>query len=224
MLTPLPTPAMTRTRPLRALQRMGCGMLTALSLLTAAHAQDAQPPSTSLRLTSPNGGLWVRGKVFGDTTPAESANLGRSGTSTQWRLLGSYDVPRLNGLRASGGMIGVSRRVALGAAAMQESHRWDAGLTNGWLDDARNSRALDQGPNISVPYAGISYTSSSHSPAARGLVASSWSFNIDLGVMALAPRSSVRLGAAPSTQDRMDDLLRELRLTPLLQLGVFYAF
>lgn len=219
LATALTTPA---HRP-HLLRRLGCVLLAAAGLTTAAQAQEALQHPTSLRLTSPTGGLWVRGKAFGETTPAESANLGRSATA--WRLLGSYDLPRVGGLRASGGMIGVSRRTALGAAALRESHRWDAGLTNGWIDDARSSHALAQAPNISVPYAGISFTSAGYAPSAgRGLVASSWSFNIDLGVMALAPRSAVRLGAAPSTQDRMDDLLRELRLAPLLQLGVSYSF
>lgn len=194
----------------------------AVSLAAPVHAQDGLHRPTSLRLASPAGGLWVRGQAFGDTTPAESANLGRNATA--WRLLGSYDLPRAGGLRASGGMIGVSRRTALGAAALRESHRWDAGLTHGWIDDARNSQALAQAPNISVPYVGLSYTATGSAASSRGLVASSWSFNIDLGVMALAPRSAVRLGAAPSTQDRLDDLLRELRLAPLLQLGVSYSF
>lgn len=211
----------TPARRLTRWHAVGFGLI-AVALTATAQAQDGLHQPTSLRLTSPAGGLWVRGKVFGDTTPAESANLGRN--ATVWRLLGSYDLPRVGGLRASGGMIGVSRRTALGAAALRESHRWDAGLTNGWIDDARSSQALAQAPNISVPYAGFSYTATGSAPSNRGLVASSWSFNIDLGVMALAPRSAVRLGAAPNTQDRLDDLLRELRLAPLLQLGVSYSF
>jgi len=222
MSTTLATALITPARCQPGLCAMACSLLAALAFTGTAQAQDGLGETTSLRLTSPAGGLWVRGKAFGQTTLAESANLGRNATA--WRLLGSYDLPRAGGLRASGGMIGVSRRTALGAAALQESHRWDAGLTSGWFDSARTSHALSQATNISVPYAGFSYTSTGSSPASRGLVSSSWSFNIDLGVMALAPRSAVRLGNAPSTLDRVNDMVRELRLAPLVQLGVSYSF
>lgn len=201
---------------------LACTLVSALGCIGTVQAQDGLSSATSLRLTSPVGGLWLRGKALGETTPAESANLGRSATA--WRLLGSYDLPRAGGLRASGGVMGVSRRTALGAAALLESHRWDAGLTSGWFDSTRESQALAQATHISVPYAGISYTSAGHAPAGHGLVSNSWSFNIDLGVMALAPRSAVRLGGGASTPDRVDDLLRQLRLEPLLQLGVSYSF
>jgi len=198
------------------------GLWALSAAMGAAHAQDDATLSstTSLRLTSPAGGLWVRGKVFGPTTQAESANLG-GGTVPAWRLLGSYDLPRAGGLRASGGMIGVSRRTALGASAMHEGQRWDSGL----LDTGpRNSlSAAQSGSTVSVPYAGISYTNAASTANEGRLASSGWSFNVDLGVMVLAPRSLVRLGGA-STQDRMDELMRDLRLSPLLQLGVSYSF
>lgn len=204
-------------------------LAAALALLTMAapvQAQSSQADpggATSLRLTSPAGGLWVRGKRFGQTTPAESASLGNP-TEPSWRLLGSYDLPRASGLRASGGMIGVSRRTALGNASMQDSQRWDSGLTRGWIEGTRVTDTAAQAGHVSVPYAGISYTTASVFGGERGLASSTWSFNIDLGVMALAPRSAVRLGSTGATQDRLDDMLRELRLSPLLQLGVSYSF
>lgn len=192
----------------------------------SAQAQDnvkGGGSATSLRLTSPSGGLWLRGRGVGATTLAESANLGTSGDPS-WRLLGSYDLPKANGLRATGGMIGVTRRTALGAASLQDSQRWDNGLTRGWIEGTRVPDTASQANHISVPYAGLSYTTSNTFAGARGLASSAWSFNIDLGVMALAPRSSVRFGSADIQQSRLDDMLRELRLSPLLQLGVSYSF
>lgn len=199
----------------------------AVALVVAAapvHAQErgGNGTATSLRLTSPSGGLWVRGKGFGHTTLAESANLGSSGDPS-WRLLGSYDLPKANGLRATGGMIGVTRRTALGAGSVQDQ-RWDNGLTRGWIEGTRVPDTASQANHVSVPYAGVSYTTSNAFAGDRGLVSSAWSFNIDLGVMALAPRSSVRFGNADPSQSRLDDMVRELRLSPLLQLGVSYSF
>lgn len=63
-----------------------------------------------------------------------------------------------------------------------------------------------------VPYVGLGYTGL----AGRG----KWGFTADLGVMALKPDSAVKLGHGAS----LDDALRDMRLSPLLQLGVTYSF
>lgn len=67
-----------------------------------------------------------------------------------------------------------------------------------------------------VPYLGVGYSEL----ATRG----GWGFSADVGVLALAPRSAVRLGRVLSGQQTFDDMLRELRLTPTLQIGVSYSF
>jgi hypothetical protein len=221
-------PAVTAPLPPRAvaLAAVSAGLALLLAgVSNPARAQDdaGSGSTTSLRLTSPVGGLWLRGKGFGPTTLAESANLGATGDPS-WRLLGSYDLPKASGLRATGGMIGVTRRTALGAASLLENQRWDNGLTRGWIEGTRVPDTASQANQVSVPYAGIGYSTSTSFTGERGLASSAWSFNIDLGVMALAPRSSVRFGGADPTQTRLDDMLRELRLSPLLQLGVSYSF
>ena len=62
-----------------------------------------------------------------------------------------------------------------------------------------------------TPYFGVGYTSLSGK--------SGWGLSADLGLMALNPRSAVRLGS-----QTLDDTLRDMRLLPLLQLGVSYSF
>jgi hypothetical protein len=62
-----------------------------------------------------------------------------------------------------------------------------------------------------VPYLGIGYTGLS----LRG----GWGFSADVGLLG----SGVRLGR-PASGTQVDELLRELRLTPVLQLGVSYSF
>ena len=67
-----------------------------------------------------------------------------------------------------------------------------------------------------VPYLGLGY--SSHS-IKWGL-----SFSADFGLMALSPGSALRLGRALGGGQSADDLLRDLRLSPVVQLGVSYSF
>jgi hypothetical protein len=66
-----------------------------------------------------------------------------------------------------------------------------------------------------VPYVGVGYTGL----AGKG----GWGFSADLGLMALNPGSAVKLGRVFSGQS-LDDALRDMRLSPLLQLGVSYSF
>ena len=66
------------------------------------------------------------------------------------------------------------------------------------------------------PYLGVGYSG-------LGGRAGGWSFNADFGLMALGAGSAVRLGRAASGQG-LDDLVRELRLTPVLLFGASYAF
>lgn len=66
-----------------------------------------------------------------------------------------------------------------------------------------------------VPYVGVGYTGL----AGKG----AWGFSADLGVMALNPGSAVKLGRVFTGQS-LDDTLRDMRLAPLVQLGVSYSF
>jgi hypothetical protein len=73
----------------------------------------------------------------------------------------------------------------------------------------------DADPNTTLPYLGIGYTGLS----SRG----GFSFSADLGVVALTPGSDVRFGRAPAGPN-LDEAVRDLRLTPMVQLGVSYSF
>ena len=65
-------------------------------------------------------------------------------------------------------------------------------------------------PTATLPYVGIGYTGLSRKGG--------WGLSADLGLMGV-PRSSLRLG----TQS-LDDTMRDLRFTPLFQLGLSYSF
>lgn len=99
-------------------------------------------------------------------------------------------------------------------------------LTRSLADDGRTgylraSSGLVIGPRggeqpAVQPYLGIGYSGL----GGRG---SGWSFNADFGLMALGSGNTVRLGRAANGQG-LDDLVRELRLTPVLLFGASYAF
>jgi hypothetical protein len=72
------------------------------------------------------------------------------------------------------------------------------------------------GESNAVPYVGLGYTGMS----AKG----GWGFSADVGVMALNPGSAVKLGRVMGGSQNLDDVLREMRVSPTLQLGVSYSF
>jgi len=72
------------------------------------------------------------------------------------------------------------------------------------------------GDGSALPYVGIGYS---------GLAGrSGWSFSADFGLVALAGGNVVRLGRVFGGNQGLDDLVRELRLSPVLQFGASYAF
>ncbi|MBP6776523.1 MAG: hypothetical protein KA151_04620 [Piscinibacter sp.] len=81
-----------------------------------------------------------------------------------------------------------------------------------WADDAGN----DRGSSGTVPYIGLGYSSSS--------LKGGFSYSADLGLMALSPGSALRLGRAFGGGQSLEDLLRDLRFSPVVQVGVSYSF
>jgi hypothetical protein len=123
------------------------------------------------------------------------------------------------GFRASGGLIVGSRDTA--QPSLLPLGR--PGLSSGFSAERRNfglstpPSALDGSDASihSVPYLGIGYTGLQTLKGTGG----GWGFSADVGVMALQPRSAVRLG-----QQEFADTVRELEISPLLQVGVSYSF
>jgi hypothetical protein len=76
--------------------------------------------------------------------------------------------------------------------------------------------ASEPSDSSTLPYLGIGYSGLS----LRG----GWSVSADLGLVALAPGQAVKLGRVFSGTQALDEMLRDLRLSPVLQLGVSYAF
>lgn len=142
-----------------------------------------------------------RVRLLGDYYFSSSNLLGSSAASTV-----------VGGFRATSGLM-------LGGTSTQLLSGFGPTLSTTGLSVSRSS--LGQGlpstgaDDAALPYIGLGYTSLS----SRG----GWGFSADIGVVSLNPRSTVRLGRSGSNQP-LEDVLREMRFSPLLHLGVSYAF
>ena len=67
-----------------------------------------------------------------------------------------------------------------------------------------------------MPYLGIGYSDYS--------LKTGWGFWADIGLVVQSPGNAVGMGRVLSGSQSVDDLVRELRLAPTLQLGVNYSF
>lgn len=121
------------------------------------------------------------------------------------------------GFRATGGVF-LGPRSGLGLAAPQTwpgPTGFGAAPGAGLAVPQPGRASLAAGEASSVPYVGVGYSGLKALRATGG----GWAFSADLGVMALQPRSAVRLGQQP-----VHESLRELQLSPLLQVGASYTF
>jgi hypothetical protein len=67
-----------------------------------------------------------------------------------------------------------------------------------------------------MPYLGIGYSDIS--------LKSGWGFWADIGLVVQSPGGALGLGRVLSGTQGVDELMRELRMSPLVQLGVNYSF
>jgi len=188
-------------------------------------AAPAAMAESGLRLGDESQGpqsAWPRWHArLGLSTTAPNIDAGNRWQLSAGQLLGDYywsglrpaGVGRSGGFRATSGLLLGQRSVALGTPAMASPQ--GLGLT---LSHSARLAAIHAEPSEAwsvVPYLGVGYSSIS----LRG----GWGFTADFGLAGtqggLRARRDPGLGAQGT-----DDLLRELRLTPVLQFGASYAF
>ena len=102
--------------------------------------------------------------------------------------------------------------------AVASGFRATSGLSSAYRQVGSDAGSLNSGSDFTaVPYVGLGY--SDHAGRAG------WGFSADFGLMAVSARSNVKLGrGAGGGAPNIDDLLRDLRLSPLIQIGVSYSF
>lgn len=135
------------------------------------------------------------------------------------RLLGDYYLTGpgfgseqvSGGLRVTSGLVMGPRDSTHALPAARLDAGWAGGLHEGGfaLGDRSNGR-------ITLPYLGLGYTSWS---ARAG-----WGLSADIGLGGVRPGERVRLGAGGPTAAQVENVLNDLRLSPVIQLGVSYSF
>jgi hypothetical protein len=128
----------------------------------------------------------------------------------RWRLLGDLYLMPSSGWRATGGLLWGVPGTAWGLAPRLPGlspASPPAGLLGERLGEARPDGAT---------YLGLGWSTLSQR--------SGWSFAADVGLLSLSPRSAVRFGRVIDGRQSFDDLLRDLRLMPTVQLGASWAF
>ena len=194
-----------------------CFLASVLGLLLAAPALG----QSGLRLSDEAQAgqeTWPRWQArFGLATSASALEAGNRWQLSSGQLLGDYywsglrpvGVGRSGGFRATSGLLLGQRALALGTPALASTQ--GLGLTLSRSTRLAPGAAEAQEAWSAVPYVGVGYSGIS----LRG----GWGFTADLG---LAGNGGLR-ARRDSTQG-VDELLRELRLTPVLQFGASYAF
>lgn len=198
------------------------GLFLAGAFTPAAQAADGLSPKLSL-----NQADWPRlqGRLQLNTVDGDAASpygdrrfsgprLLSASLLGDYYLTGSLLGSRTSGgLRATSGLLVGPTSLTLGAGALsspsglsvsrQSLSLWSPGIENG-------------DPNTTLPYIGIGYTGQS----AQG----HWGFKADFGLVGMGASNGLRLGRNVSLARSLDDVLRDLRFTPVIQVGLSYAF
>jgi hypothetical protein len=194
-----------------------------LGLLVATPAAWAQGGLRLADATRPQETAWPRWQArLGLATTASAIDPGTLWHASAGQLLGDYYWSGLRpagaslsgGFRATGGLLLGQRSLALGTPTL--SAPLGVGLTLSRI--ARPSTGFGEvmgEPWSAAPYVGIGYSGIS--------IRGGWGFTADVGLAGATGGLRTRRDATFSSQGA-EDLLRELRLTPVLQVGASYAF
>jgi hypothetical protein len=217
------------TPPKGAAMRHSTGVLAGAGialLLSAGVGMAADGQGLTVRRDAAPWSTWQGRVSVGNTSTFwRSSLIDADARPTSVSLMGDYYFSRSllglgtqGGFRATSGLIVGPRGQAwsgqpgLGAGSAFSVGNRLFGSSAGAVPYLRDPSA----ETATLPYLGVGYTGLS----ARG----GWSVSADLGLVAQNPSNAVRLGRLFGSGQNLDDLVRDLRMTPMFQLGVSYAF
>jgi hypothetical protein len=180
----------------------------AATLVMAGHACAAD---TAQSISDAQAWEGLKARLALGTNSISRTDLGSLDTDPQkinsLSLMGDYYLTKpwlgtAGGLRATSGVLFGAR-----------SSLWSSPS----LLERRAMPGYDSGNDAigTLPYLGLGYTGWS----SKG----GWGLSADVGLMA-APRSSGKLGGKAAGSQSLDDTVRDLRFSPLVQLGLSYSF
>ena len=160
--------------------------------------------------------LWLGPAAASPASTAETVT--RIGSAS---LLGDYYFGasglRLGGFRATSGLLVGGLAGPLGGRSVGLSGRMSASSLNGPSGIGAESGEAAADLSSAVPYLGLGYSNAGP--------LGGWGFSADLGLVAQNPSGAVQFGRALFGPARgLEDAVRQMRLTPVLQVGVRYAF
>lgn len=205
------------TRRLMNLHRVlvHAAVLLALTGPALAHAEGSMQVGTYNLAES-----WsrVQGRLMlGVGTLAAGPDAEANGNRlTSVSLLGDYYMSgprsaRAGGLRATSGLMAGPRSSMWGSLSSGSGLHVERrpGVSSFLLGDTDSAQQT-------VPYLGIGYTGLS--------LRDGWGVSVDVGLMALRPRQAGQIGSVLNGTQGFDSMLRDMRLSPILQLGISYSF
>lgn len=189
--------------------------VTGLVIVAPAMALDADNPAPN-----PDHQPWARwqGRLsLGTPSPVWRSGIDSTKVNSA-SVMGDYyfghslvGAGSAGGFRATSGLIfGPRASLSIGQPGLAAGSVFSIG-SRPFGQSAMPNTSDTTGDNATLPYLGVGYTTL----AAR----SGWSFSADLGLVAQTPA-----GIKAIRSQSLDDAVREMRLAPLLQLGVSYAF
>jgi hypothetical protein len=200
-------------------------LLAALTIAAAVPARAAPEEGEGLKLQLPS----LQGRVLLGMRSAQPDVWPLAGQAGDARLAGAsmlgdyYFRGRYatrdgdgGGFRATTGLYLGPRAQIWGTSPAPTSYLGAFNVERHSFSLASPAWANEGEDSTTVPYLGLGY--SGHS------LKGSFSYSADLGLMALNPGSALRFGRTFGSGQSLDDLMRDLRLSPVLQLGVSYSF
>jgi len=122
------------------------------------------------------------------------------------------------GLRASGSLL--IRQPGVSLSELTWSSRALTSQGSAWRAPAAGFGSMAYEPSTlglsALPYVGLGYSDFSQRTG--------WGFWADIGLVVQNPGPALGMGRVLSGTQGADELLRELRLSPMLQMGVNYSF
>ncbi|HSC62251.1 MAG TPA: hypothetical protein VLD35_01350 [Caldimonas sp.] len=144
------------------------------------------------------GSVGLLGDVyFGSTSTTRATSVGGF-RATSGLLIGGRSAWLNSASTPSSGLLATDRRL-FGASANPFTYPADPSVDN-----------------ATVPYIGIGYSNLS--------TKSGWHFSAVLGVVSQSPGNVVRFGRVFGNLQSLDEVVRDMRLAPVVQLGVSYSF
>jgi len=144
------------------------------------------------------GSVGLLGDVYFGSTPTPQATSVGGFRATSGLLIGARSTAPGAIPTPTSGLLATDRRL-FGASASAFTYPADPSVDN-----------------TTVPYIGIGYSNL--------WPKSGWRFSADLGVVSQSPGNMVRFGRVFNGSQSLDDVVRDMRLAPVVQLGVSYSF